>query len=268
MKTIRVLVVGACGKTGTEIIKGIRRENDMILAAAVDINGKGQDIGTVIDGRPTGIIISDNLAAVLRTAKADVMVDFTHPTAVAANIRMAIMSRTPMVVGTTGLTAAEREEINQMALEQSLGVIIAPNFALGAVLLSHFAAQAARFLPAAEIIERHHSAKADSPSGTALQIAERIRLGRQKLSRPETQDSREIVPGVRGGDVSGVRIHSLRLPGSVAHHEVVFGGLGQTLTLRHDSLSRESFVPGVLLAIRNVRRFQGVVYGIEELLEL
>jgi len=267
MAIIKVVVAGACGKMGQEVIRAIGREGDTELIGAVDIRGAGEDIGGITGGGPSGIIVSDDLAAVLRETKADVLVDFTHPLAVAGNIRTALASRTAAVVGTTGLPLAEREELHRLALAQSVGVIIAPNFAIGAVLLLQFAGQAARFFPAAEVIERHHPAKADAPSGTALQIAERINSGREADAPGEGVVGKESVGGVRGGDIGGTRIHSVRLPGSVAHHEILFGGLGQTLTLKHDSLSRESFLPGIMLAIRHVKRVKGVVFGLETLLQ-
>jgi 4-hydroxy-tetrahydrodipicolinate reductase len=183
------------------------------------------------------------------------------------DVRWAIDHGVHIVVGTTGIGAAELDEIRALLEneENESHVIVAPNFAIGAVLMQRFAAEAARYLPAAEIIELHHDGKVDAPSGTALSTAARLAKARREgWEGPEG----ESVRGVRGGEAEGVRVHSVRLPGLVAHQEVIFGGPGQTLTIRHDSMDRESFMPGVLLAIKQVATRKGLTVGLEPLLDL
>ena len=170
-----------------------------------------------------------------------------------------------MVIGTTGLTAEQREELSEMAAKTESHILIAPNFCMGAVLLMKVSEEIARYMPDVEIIELHHNHKYDAPSGTAKLTAEKIARARQ--TAPAEDMTRESLPGVRGGKYEGVTIHSVRLPGYVAHQEVLFGGYGETLTLRHDSLNRQSFMPGVILAVRKVFDHPGLTYGLENYLE-
>ncbi len=265
MDGIRIVVAGAAGKMGREVIRGLGAEKAMQVVGAVDRESLGADSELLAGGQLNGVPVTGDLAAALRNGGANVLLDFTHPDAVAANLRTALKLRVAAVVGTTGLRAEERAEFHQMAIKQGVGVVVAPNFALGAVLLMQFAAQAARYFPAAEISERHHPGKADAPSGTAILIADYIARGRTAPA-PGTS-SKETITGVRGGKVDGTPIHCQRLPGVVAHHEVAFGGPGEILTLRHDSLGRESFLPGIMLALRKVREQRGLVYGLEALLD-
>jgi 4-hydroxy-tetrahydrodipicolinate reductase len=183
------------------------------------------------------------------------------------NVRWCIDHAIHLVVGTTGITAADLEEIESAIGHEGAdsNMVVAPNFALGAVLMQHFAAQAVRYFPAVEVIELHHDQKADAPSGTALATARRLRSER---SGPWSGPRPESVAGARGGEVDGIRVHSVRLPGLVAHHEVIFGGQGQTLTIRHDSTDRSSFMPGVLMAVRAVTTRRGLTVGLEPLLDL
>jgi 4-hydroxy-tetrahydrodipicolinate reductase len=195
-----------------------------------------------------------------------VAVEFTTPHSVVDNVRFCIENGIHAVVGTTGLRAEVLDDLTRRAAGGGVGVLIAPNFALGAVLMMTFAQKAARYYDAAEIIERHHDRKLDSPSGTALRTASL--MNEERASGWQVAAGREAVAGSRGGDSDGVHIHSLRLPGSVAHQEVIFGGVGETLTIRHDSLDRSSFMPGVLLAIKRVDTLEGVTVGLEHLLEI
>ncbi|HEY3022115.1 MAG TPA: 4-hydroxy-tetrahydrodipicolinate reductase, partial [Actinomycetota bacterium] len=210
--------------------------------------------------------ISDELDRLLE-AEVEVAVDFTHPEVVMDDIRWCIEHGIHLVVGTTGLEEDELDEIRKLIEDEGgePNVIVAPNFALGAVLMQRFAAEAARFFPAAEIIELHHDGKADAPSGTALSTARRLVEERGGEYRGPSMES---IEGVRGGEVDGVRVHSVRLPGLVAHQEVILGGQGQTLTIRHDSTDRSSFMPGVLMAIRAVSTRPGLTVGLEPLLDL
>lgn len=196
---------------------------------------------------------------------AHVAVDFTVPDAVRDNVTWCLNNDIHAVVGTSGLNPADLDAIERAAATSGAHVMVVPNFALGAVLMMVFAQQAARYFGAAEIVERHHDRKLDAPSGTALRTAALI-AARKRTSVSPT--STEVLAGARGAQADGVRIHSLRLPGSVAHQEVVFGGDGETLTIRHDSVDRSSFMPGVLLAVKKVGSLDGMTVGLEHLLDL
>lgn len=263
---LRVLVSGAGGKMGREVSKAVHGAKDMELVGAVDPGYVGEDVGTLagIDG--IELSIASDLGQALAALRPEVVVDFTAPRAVMANARVVLGAGTSLVIGTTGLSSDDLLELDERARTRRLGVVHAPNFALGAVLMMRFAREAARFFPGVEIIELHHDQKKDAPSGTAIKTAEMIRETWQGVHNRSVGLSEEIVEGARGGDFHGVHIHSVRLPGLVAHQEVLFGGLGQTLSIRHDSMSRESFMPGVLVAIRRVGSIQGLVYGLEHLL--
>lgn len=208
----------------------------------------------------------DDLDLLLSTG-AEVAVDFTTPDAVKDNIRFCVNHGVHAVVGTTGLSAGDFEEIESWTEDGSANVFVAPNFAVGAVLMMRLAAQAAPFFDTAEIIERHHTKKRDAPSGTSLRTASLMNDARGKPWQV-IEGAAQMLEGSRGGDVAGIRIHSLRVAGSVAHHEVVLGSEGETLSIRHDSLDRSSFMPGVLLAVRRVPALPGLTVGLEHLLDL
>lgn len=251
---------------GREVVRAVLGQDDLALAAAVDPAGVGQDAGTAAGLAPCGEAIEKDLAAVLAEKKPQVMVDFTAPGIVLGDLRLALEHGVAAVIGTTGINAEALSEVSALTAKHRGRVVIAPNFALGAVLMMHFAAIAARFLPRVEIVELHHDAKLDAPSGTAVKTAEMI-LSTREEEAPE-RAGQEKLAGARGADLNGVHIHSIRLPGLVAHQEVLFGLEGQLLTIRHDSFARSSFMPGVLLAIRQVQQRPGVTYGLEKLLGL
>jgi 4-hydroxy-tetrahydrodipicolinate reductase len=264
---IRVGVLGAYGKMGREVCRAVTEDPDCVLVAAVDEHGAGENVGAFIGHTDCAVAVSDELEA-LTDAEVDVAVDFTHPDAVMDNVRWCVRHAVHVVVGTTGITPAHLDEIRALIEEEGeeSNVFVAPNFAIGAVLMMRFSAAAAKWLPNVEIIELHHDGKADAPSGTALKTAEEI-----AKERPEPlpgSPSKEVISGVRGGEVSGIQIHSVRLPGLVAHQEVILGGPGQSLTIRHDSYDRASFMPGVLLAIKQIPKHPGLTYGLENLLQL
>jgi 4-hydroxy-tetrahydrodipicolinate reductase len=263
---IRVGVIGARGRMGQAVCRAVADADDLALVAAIDRAGVGQSIGRHI-GRPElDVPISDELDRLLE-AEVEVAVDFTHPDVVMEDVRWCIAHAIHLVVGTTGVSEADLDEIGA-SLDDEGGdsnAVVAPNFAIGAVLMQRFAATAARYFPAVEVIELHHDGKADAPSGTAIATARRIS---ESAGERGGTAGRESVEGVRGGLVDGVRIHSVRLPGLVAHQEVLFGGEGQTLTIRHDSTDRASFMPGVLLAVREVSTRPGLTVGLEPLLEI
>ena len=259
---MRVGVVGAGGRMGAEVCRAIEEADDLDLVAAIDPSYAGADLREVA-GIDRDLTIADSLDA-LRQAQVEVAVEFTGPASVGANLRWLLEHGIHAVVGATGLRDEDLERAREAATAGAAHAVVAPNFAIGAVLLMQFAAAAARHLPHAEVIELHHDAKLDAPSGTALRTAELIADARGPSPRTPAGDERH--PGARGYEHQAVRVHSVRLPGLVAHQEVVFGGVGQTLTIRHDSLDRRSFMPGVLLACREVAQVDGVVVGLEHLL--
>ena len=249
---ITVAVSGALGRMGREVVAAVQAESDLLLVAEVD---KG-----------------DSLAGVLANVKPVALVDFSVPEAVMGNIEAALAAHVVPIVGTTGLSPADVAHVRDLCRRHGCGALIAPNFAIGAVLMMRFARLAAKHMPDAEIIEMHHEKKLDAPSGTAAKTAEMIAEGRANAApMPLPADAFEKIPGSRGGKgVGDVPVHSVRLPGFVASQMVIFGGLGQTLTLRHDSIDRKSFMPGVILALRHapVLAANGgaLVYGLENLL--
>lgn len=247
---IRVAVSGSKGRMGREVLRAVEEAPDIELVGAVDF---GED-----------------LDAMLASAKPDALVDFTVPQSAMGNIAVALQNKVVPIVGTTGITSADRDEITIICARNGVGALIAPNFALGAVLMMQFARQAAAYFPDAEVIEMHHEKKVDSPSGTAVLTAELIAQGRAGAS-PAPSPANPIVkfPGGRGATVETVPVHSVRLPGFVASQMVIFGGAGQTLTIRHDSIDRASFMPGVLLAVRKAAEIGAsgkLIYGLENLL--
>jgi 4-hydroxy-tetrahydrodipicolinate reductase len=223
---------------------------------------------TVEVGAGRTLTLHADLAALLRDAQPEVLVDFTLPDAALPIARVALAAGVPTIVGTSGLGAAELEELGVLAERAGVAVAVVPNFALGVVLLVHFARLASRYFEAAEIVELHHDGKVDAPSATALATAEA--MARERGARfAADRTTKRTLDAVRGGAGEGdVRIHSVRLPGLVAHQEVLFGGAGQVLTLRHDATSREAYVPGVLLAIREIGSRRGLIYGLDPLLGL
>lgn len=259
---IDVIVTGAAGRVGREVVKAVTAADGMRVSAAVDtVEGLHLD-----DGAGSTVATTSDLAAALAGAGTRVMVDFTHPTQAAGNVRAALAAGVHCVVGTTGVTEAEWRGIAADAPE-GVCLFVAPNFAVGAVLMMLFAQQAARFMPHAEIIELHHDRKADAPSGTALRTASLIAAARTEVPASPGRET-EIAEGARGALVDGVSVHSVRLPGLVAHQEVLFGGQGQTLSIRHDTIDRTSFMPGVVLAVREVPARSGFIAGLEELMAL
>lgn len=257
---IDVVVSGAAGKMGAETIRAISGQTDMRVVAAVDPARAGEAVPGL-----DGIVYSPDLGAAIDATRPLVMVDFTHPSVVEGNVRVALGRGVHCVVGTTGLARETLEELARGAGEE-VCLFSAPNFAIGGVLMMQFAAQAAKYLPHVEIIELHHDRKADAPSGTALKTAAMIAASRDTVPTIPGRET-EIAEGARGAFVDGIPVHSVRLPGLVAHQEVLFGGTGQTLSIRHDSVDRTSFMPGVILAVRETPRHSGLVIGLEHYLE-
>ena len=264
---MRVGVLGATGRMGRATCRPLLDAPDLDLVAEVArATGVGRPLRELVPGAPDGLVVGEDLSELL-AAEAEVVVDFSRPEATAAAVEGLLGEGVHLVSGTTGLPPEVMDDLGNLAGKADHGnAVWAPNFALGAVLAMHFAAVAGRFYPAAEVIELHHQGKADAPSGTALRTARAIAAAREGPGGPGAGS--ESVPGVRGGEVEGVRVHSVRLPGLVAHQEVIFGGQGEVLTLRHDSLDRSSFMPGVLLAVQAVTSRPGLTVGLEPLLGL
>ena len=258
MANLPVLVSGARGRMGREVVAAVNAAEDLDLVAQTDLG--------------------DDLAAEIERCGARVVVDFTVPASAVENTRTILEAGACPVVGTTGFRTDEIATLQSRSAELGRGGLIAPNFAVGAVLLMKFAAEAARHLPDVEVVELHHDQKVDAPSGTAIKTLELIRSsldaahgegsGPGGRSGGSGVDEQETVPGARGGRHLGIPIHSVRLPGFVAHEEVIFGGPGQILTIRHDSISRASFMPGVLLAVRKVVGLGRLYYGLDQILDL
>ncbi|EGD55735.1 4-hydroxy-tetrahydrodipicolinate reductase [Gordonia neofelifaecis] len=246
---IRVGVLGSNGKVGKAIVEGVEGAADTDFTLGVD---KGDALSAFVE------------------SKTQVVVDFTHPDVVMDNLKFLIDNGIHAVVGTTGFTQERLDTVGGwVAANPGVGVLIAPNFAIGAVLSMHFAQQAARFFDSAEVVELHHPFKADAPSGTAGRTAQLIAAARAEAGLGASPDATSTgLEGARGADVDGVRVHSVRLAGLVAHQEVLFGTQGETLTIRHDSIDRNSFVPGVLLGVREIVSRPGLTVGLETFMDL
>jgi 4-hydroxy-tetrahydrodipicolinate reductase len=254
---------------GQAVCRALLATDDLELVAAVARStGVGHPLRDLVPEAPVDLLVGESLSDLV-AAEAEVVVDFSRPEATLEAIEGLLPDGVHLVSGTTGLPAAALDQLAALAGKADHGnAIWAPNFALGAVLATHFATIAARWYPAAEVIELHHQGKVDAPSGTAIRTANAIAAARGEPEPGGIPASKESVAGVRGGDVGGVRVHSVRLPGLVAHQEVLFGGQGEVLTVRHDSLDRSSFMPGVLLAVREATTRTGLTVGLEPLLGL
>lgn len=264
----RVVVAGAAGRMGRAAVRAIARRDDMVLVGALGRStGIGQDAGALAGAGALGVPVGGDLGQIFLVARPTVLLDFSHGDAAVAHAEAALDHRVPAVIGATGLPADGVARLRARCAAEEVGVLVAPNFAVGALLMMEFAKRAARFFPHAEITELHHDRKRDAPSGTAARTARLIAAARGVAPAPAVQEIVQV-PGARGGVIEGVHVHSVRLPGLVAHQEVLFGGAGQTLTIRHDSVSEESFMPGVVLAIERAGTLRTFVEGLEHLLEL
>ncbi len=262
---IKTLVTGALGRMGRETLKAVHNSKTLELCAAVDINPTTQTLGQII-GAELALPMHTELSKALEAAKPRVVVDFTRPDVVMTNLRLVLSKGIFAVVGTTGFSEADLQELDQLAKANDTAVLIAPNFSIGAILMMRYAAEAIKYLPKAEIIELHHDQKLDAPSGTAILTAKKMAEARGGYLKQGAEGEKELLIGARGAEYEGIHIHSVRLQGYVAHQEVIFGGLGETLTIRHDSISRESFMPGVVLACEKIVNQRGLVYGLDKLL--
>lgn len=243
---ITVVVNGYKGKVGQEIIRAFATSNEVRIVGKSDFD--------------------DSLESTIKSSNPQVVIDFTHPDSVFKNAVTILKNGCNAIIGTTGLTAAQRTEIDQISKSNKVGVVIAPNFSIGAILLMQFAAQATKFFPNVEIIEYHHDQKADAPSGTAVATAEYLMKNEVQIASPKIE-SKEILDGVsRGVNFNNIRIHAVRLPGYVASQEVLIGGQGQRLSIRHDTINREAFIPGILLSVKFIVGKIGLFYGLENII--
>ncbi len=275
-KTIPVLVSGALGRMGSEVVNSVLNSSDCELVAAIDTNKKnnGENISQLLNLKKSEVIVSNDLEGSLCSISQDyrnekikpVLVDFTHPDSVYENTRSAIAYGISPVVGTTGLTPSQINDLAIFAQKANVGCAIIPNFSVGMVLLQQAASVAAKFYDNIELIEMHHNQKADSPSGTCIKTAEMIEEYPKKYNQNLVKET-ESLKGVRGGvRDSGLNIHSIRLPGLLAHQVVILGSPGETYTIKHDTIDRKAYMPGVLQAIRKIGKFDSLIYGLEKLI--
>ena len=245
---MKVAVLGAKGRMGAETVSAIESASDLTLSSALDLG--------------------DSLDQLIKSGT-EVVVDFTHPDSVMKNLEFAINNGIHVVVGTTGFDDKKLSELKNLLSKNSrVGALIAPNFGLGAVLMMQFSQKAAQYFESVEIIELHHANKVDAPSGTAIRTAELITDARKQSKKGAMPDaSKTVIPGARGAKVGDVPIHSVRSHGYVAHQEVIFGDAGETLSIRHDSINRAGFMPGVLIGVRNVAKYPGLTIGLENYME-
>ncbi|MEN1969368.1 4-hydroxy-tetrahydrodipicolinate reductase [Lentibacillus sp. N15] len=263
---IKVIIAGPRGRMGSEAIKMVEQEESFELVAVLDrING-GKQVKD-IEGMPAlDIPIFEDASTCFEQVQADVFVDLTVPNAAFDHAKQALNHRVRPIIGTSGLTEEQIEVLTQIANEMNTGCLIAPNFAIGAVLMMQFAKMAAKYFPDVEIIEKHHDQKLDAPSGSAIKTAQLISATRKEKQQGHPKET-ETMPGARGASMNGMHIHSVRLPGLVAHQEVIFGGAGQLLTLKHDSFNRGSFMDGIHFSIQQVMALETLVYGLENIVE-
>ena len=265
MEKIRLVIHGVMGKMGRQIFASLACNPEIEIVGAVDLSVTPDYL---LESNSTRtVLFSTNLAGMIKQTHPQVVVDFTNHEAAMAAMRTTLNDNVNMVIGTTGLSIDDLSEIDKLARVKKVGVIAAPNFAMGAVLMINMAKLAAKYFDYAEITELHHEQKMDAPSGTAVATAKAMLESRGKPFL-HTVPQKEVINNSRGGEVEGVAIHSVRMPGLVAHQEVIFGSLGQTLTIRHDTVGRESYIPGILIAIKQVIKTHGLIYGLDKLLSL
>ncbi|RDU36363.1 4-hydroxy-tetrahydrodipicolinate reductase [Neobacillus piezotolerans] len=266
MEKIKIVIAGPRGRMGSEAVKLAYETPGFELMAVLDRKNNGLTLGEIGHYPLTEVPVYSDIEECLQAVNADVLVDLTVPESGMHHARTALVHNVRPVIGTTGFTPEDLEELKELSSEKGIGCIIAPNFAIGAVLMMKFAKMAAKYFDDVEIIEMHHDRKLDAPSGTAIKTAQLITEERQpkKQGHPE---EKETLPGARGADLEGMRIHSVRLPGLVAHQEVLFGSDGQTLKIRHDSYNRASFMSGVKAAVETVMKIDSFVYGLENIME-
>ncbi len=262
---IKILVNGAAGRMGKAMSAGIIDQDDMQIVGAVDLKCAGTDVGELAGKSAVGVKIEDDLDAALKRIRPDIMLDFTNPQIIMKNIRIALNNGIACVIGTTGLNEENLQEADALSRANKAPIFACSNFAISAVLMMRFAAEAVKYMPNFEIVEIHDSHKLDAPSGTALTTAKMICANREIFAQ-EQPGSFEVIPGVRGGDYQGARIHSVRVPGVISTQDCIFGAPGQILTIRAESTHWECFFPGVALALRKVLQLSGLTFGLDKIL--
>ncbi len=259
LELIKVGVTGALGRMGQEVVKAVVKDDETALVCAIDKLETGKNVFENIN-------IESDIVKSIEVNKPDVIVDFTEPSVVFENAKLYLKNKVKPVIGTTGLTDEQIEELRKLSTENNTGCLIAPNFATGAVLMMMFAKMAAKYFNNAEIIELHHNQKKDAPSGTAIKTAKMMAEANSDFKMGNIKDM-ELIQGARGAESFGnINIHSVRMPGFVASQEVIFGANGQVLTIKHDTSNRECFMPGVILAIKHVYKENDFVFGLENIL--
>lgn len=262
---INIILAGPRGKMGQEAIRMIEKEPDFNLTAVIDRKNDGKMLSEIIETSSAKVPVFENAQECFQQIDADVFIDLTSPESGYTHTKEAISHNLRAVIGTSGFTEEKVNELKELAIEKKLGCIIAPNFAIGAVLMMKFSEMAAKYFSDVEIIETHHDNKLDAPSGTAIKTAEMIRNTR-KSKQQGHPDEKCLIEGARGAEFDGMRIHSLRLPGRVAHQEVIFGAPGESLSIKHDSFNRESFMQGIRTSVYKVMEIDHLVYGLENIL--
>jgi 4-hydroxy-tetrahydrodipicolinate reductase len=255
---LKILVNGALGKMGSTVVATVLKQKDMELTGVVNPHGEGKTIG--------GLEVIASLPEAFAKVKPDVVVDFTRPDVVMNNLRETLGAGINAVVGTTGFSQDDLTELDGLAKANKVGVLVAPNFAMGAVLMMKMAAEVAKYFPEAEIIEKHHDQKLDAPSGTAILTAQKIVEARGGFVAQGNPNEKEKLPHARGNNYEGLRIHSVRLPGFVASQEIIFGSMGETLTISNDPINRECYMPGVMRSCRQIIGRVGLIYGLDKIL--
>lgn len=264
---IRTGIVGALGKMGQEIVKAVTNCGDTELVMAVDVYKTGEDIGKIVLGKENNVIIGSDIESEIEKNKPDVIIDFTQPDAIYEHVMLYLKKKVKSVIGTTGLKEAEIEEIKKISKESNTACLIAPNFSTGAVLLMMFAKQAAKYFNNAEIIELHHNQKKDAPSGTAIKTAQMMSEVNPNFTKGNCPE-KELLQGARGANAtsSNIHIHSVRMPGYIASQEVIFGSDGQIFKIKHDTMSRNCYMDGILLAVRHVYNNNEFIYGLDNIM--
>jgi 4-hydroxy-tetrahydrodipicolinate reductase len=263
----KIIVFGICGKMGVSISRELIKEKDIDLVGGYDIKNAGMDMGEFLTGKKTGCKILSSYGEVENLGP-DIIIDFTNADAAKKNIQWAIDKGIDIIVGTTGISKTDLADIEKKALKSKSKTLIVPNFSIGAVIMIAMSRSIAGYFDSCEIIELHHDKKKDAPSGTSMLTAEQIALGKNYKEKRLRDGEKENLECSRGGFTDGVHIHSVRMPGFLAHQNVIFGTKGQTLSIRHDSLDRTSFYPGVILAIRNMDKLSSYTFGLEKLIKV
>ncbi|MHA6251117.1 4-hydroxy-tetrahydrodipicolinate reductase [Oceanobacillus sp. CAU 1775] len=262
---IKIILAGPRGQMGQEAIQMIEKMSNFQLVAVIDHKNDGKVLNDIVPFQASNTPVFENPEMCFQEVEADVFIDLTSPKTGYIHTKLALENNLRCVIGTSGFTEQSVNELKEIADAKQLGCIIAPNFAIGAVLMMKFSQMAATYFPDVEIIEKHHDKKVDAPSGTAVKTAEMIRKSRESKIQGHPEEHSEM-EGARGATFDGMHIHSVRLPGFVAHQEVIFGGPGQLLTIKHDSINRDSFMDGIKVSVNKVMEMDKLVYGLENIL--